>query len=332
MPVNPVWQLPPEMVQIIRRPDEQAEYVMERVIGRGAFGEVYLGYNQSDPFTKLAIKKLDPILAAVRKPQHRRHMLAEIRSGSVGKHRNSDMMYDIVIAKISGMITEAEILSRLSQYPQCQPYLACIRDYYLDEQLNFYIVMDYVEGPTLRKYVRQYNPPVEFYIDVIAKLAQALTYIHGNNIIHNDIKPDNIIIRMGPGGQVDPVLVDFGLSCVADKVKQVNDLDYNYCSSFAGTIQYMAPELFSGELPHYYVSDIWSLGASIYYSIYNRNIWGVFLSARILQQIYHNDDIQPAQLNTDNQFLNNIVNLMTVKDFQQRITAPALVEMIQQRM
>lgn len=77
-----------------------------------------------------------------------------------------------------------------------------------------YLVMDLVEGMNLEQFpVTQGVPPVETYIDIALKLAEALNAIHSENIIHRDIKLQNIMVNLKKG---EVKLTDFG---VARKIK-----------------------------------------------------------------------------------------------------------------
>ena len=82
------------------------------------------------------------------------------------------------------------------------------------------------------------------------QLFQALNHCHAVNVVHRDIKPDNIMIT-----ENDTVrLIDFGLSKARMSNKKMNTV--------AGTPYYMAPEVINGSYSH--KADIWSLGVLLY--------------------------------------------------------------------
>jgi serine/threonine protein kinase len=126
-----------------------------------------------------------------------------------------------------------------------------------------YIVIEYVDGFTLSKFVEAHKDNVNE-IDVlklIALIASALQEAHQNNVIHRDIKPQNIMInRKGR-----PYLTDLGLA------RNVSDLSMTATSIIIGSPAYMAPENFTGESPVDFKSDIYSLGCVAYFAAFKRS-------------------------------------------------------------
>ena len=79
------------------------------------------------------------------------------------------------------------------------------------ETNEFMIVMDYIEGTSLKEYAQEKLPPsIKF--DITRKLLKAFTCLHDHNVYHRDIKLDNIMIEHKKGDEVK--IIDFGLSCV----------------------------------------------------------------------------------------------------------------------
>lgn len=99
----------------------------------------------------------------------------------------------------------------------------------MNERLGPCIVMEYVEGVTLDRFLEG-KPSVEVRRKVVDQLIDALAYIHGKQIVHRDLKPSNILVTSN-GNNVK--IIDFGLSD-AD--------DYAILKQSAGTPKYMAPE------------------------------------------------------------------------------------------
>lgn len=103
------------------------------------------------------------------------------------------------------------------------------------EQDQYYLVMNYINGGTLRDYLAEKGalPPLQA-LQLILRLAKALSYAHQKGIIHRDIKPSNIMFL--DKRQVHPVLTDFGLARLRDHKHT------SVTNSIAGTPSYMSPE------------------------------------------------------------------------------------------
>ena len=94
-------------------------------------------------------------------------------------------------------------------------------------------------------------------------MSNVLKYIHSNDIIHRDIKPQNILGKILPNGNMDIKLADFGIA----KQMEVGDYEKEaYTNSLLGTPIYMAPEVWKGN-GYGKSSDVWSLGAVVAYLI-----------------------------------------------------------------
>lgn len=109
------------------------------------------------------------------------------------------------------------------------------------------IVMEYVDGRTLEQFLAE-NPTPAMRCRVFEQLLQAVAYIHRSGLVHNDIKPENILITRSDN---DVKLIDFGLS----------DSDAYYLARMLGcTKAYASPELLAREKEIDARSDIYSLG------------------------------------------------------------------------
>jgi serine/threonine-protein kinase len=119
-----------------------------------------------------------------------------------------------------------------------------------EEDSLYYIVMEYVNGQTLKQYIQQQLPfCVEEAIDIMMQLTSAISHAHQNRIIHRDIKPHNILID--PNGNVK--ITDFGIAMAlsATSITQTN--------SVLGSVHYLSPEQARGGMANR-KSDIYSLG------------------------------------------------------------------------
>jgi serine/threonine protein kinase len=112
-----------------------------------------------------------------------------------------------------------------------------------------YLVMGLVEGETLAASLRRGPLPPYRVIELGRDLAEVLDYVHGNGIVHRDVKPSNVLVA--PNGEV--FLADFGISRLADAVGRLTRT-----SDVIGTAAYMAPEQVRGRIAEY-AADVYSL-------------------------------------------------------------------------
>ena len=125
-----------------------------------------------------------------------------------------------------------------------------------------YLVMTFVDGPTLAARLRDGPPPPTEVAVIGAAVASALAYIHERGIVHRDIKPANIL--MGADGRVQ--LGDFGVAQMADAST------LTLAGTTLGTVSYMAPE----QLEHHQVgpaADVWSLGLVLLEALTGRRVY-----------------------------------------------------------
>jgi len=119
-----------------------------------------------------------------------------------------------------------------------------------EEDGLYYIVMEYVDGQTLKQYIQQHAPvPVEEALDIMKQLTSAISHAHHNHIVHRDIKPHNILIDSS--GTVK--ITDFGIAMAlsATSITQTN--------SVLGSVHYLSPEQARGGMANK-KSDIYSIG------------------------------------------------------------------------
>ena len=209
-------------------------YKIKKSLGKGGMGEVFLAY---DVIAKRLVA------------------LKKIRSDLATK--------EIVIKRF---LREAKIASILSH-----PSIVPIYDIHLQEP--YYYTMPYVEGKTLKEIINDTKKDVDSsssmasMIRIFLTVCEAIAYIHSKNILHRDLKPDNIII--GKYGEV--LLLDWGIAKFLNEEEidenleiKKEDIELTQVGKVAGTLSYMAPKRALGHKATS-LSDIYSLGAILYH-------------------------------------------------------------------
>lgn len=221
-------------------------------LGGGGMGEVYLA---EDTVLKrpVALKRVAPHLRA--DPQFRQRLLREAERASALSHQNIAGIHDV-----------------------------------LDQQGELFLVMEYVEGETLRQ--RMTGPvPVDEFCSIAVQCAEALAAAHQVGVVHCDIKPENIMLR--PPHQVK--ILDFG---VARRFRPEGDATATQTVSLAaphglsGTPAYMAPEVLR-EQPPDARCDLFSLGVVFYEMLSGKHPFRAATFVETAQRILHE---QPPSL------------------------------------
>lgn len=147
--------------------------------------------------------------------------------------------------KLNKLLTEACIVSKLNH-----PNIVSVYDYFIEDG-DGYIVMEWLEGKTIRDVK---NEGLQFDINSIVnigiQIGEALNYAHQNNIMHKDIKPENIMLSNGK-----ITILDFGLATFLEE----KNAERNH-----GTVMYMAPEQMNQDWVMDQRVDIFSLGVLLY--------------------------------------------------------------------
>ncbi|MEM7351480.1 MAG: protein kinase, partial [Acidobacteriota bacterium] len=147
---------------------------------------------------------------------------------------------------------EAQVLARLSH-----PNLVSIHDYGQDGPLGW-LVMEYVDGSSLRDLIRAGKLEPSEALALIPKICDALQYAHDQGVVHRDVKPANILV--GQDGVVK--IADFGLAKLTGIPASLVSLTGS--REVLGTFRYMAPEQLERPLEVDHRADIYSLGVVFY--------------------------------------------------------------------
>jgi serine/threonine-protein kinase len=119
-----------------------------------------------------------------------------------------------------------------------------------------FLVMEYIEGTSLRNYISEKAPlPLNEVLSLADQLAATLEYLHTNGVYHRDLKPENIIV--GPDKKIH--ILDFG-SSLLEGARRVT---WRWASNTFGTPDYMAPEQIQGKRGDSR-TDMYALGMIVY--------------------------------------------------------------------
>ena len=180
---------------------------------------------------------------------------------------------------------EARLASSLSH-----PNIASVMDFGEDAKLGLFMVMEYVEGEPLAKLLhREGRLSVKQSCEIVLQVAEALHYIHGNDVVHCDIKTENILITERQDTkrrQLQVKLLDFGLARSL-RTSRIT-------SSLSGTPHYVAPERIRGEPPAP-SSDIYGLGILFYELLTGKVPWDGHV-AQILAGHLEQEPTPPSKL------------------------------------
>ena len=202
------------------------QYRLKQMLGAGGMGEVYLAEHEMMK-RPCAIKVIRPEKAG--DPQVLARFEREVQATAKLSHWNSIDIYD----------------------------------YGRTEDGTFYYVMEFLPGHNLGELVERHGPlPAARIVHLMTQVCEALTEAHDQGLVHRDIKPANIYCAYR-GGIFDVAkLLDFGL---AKPMSEVQDATLTQAGAITGSPLYMAPEQAIGSSQVDERSDVYSLGAVMYF-------------------------------------------------------------------
>ena len=184
-----------------------AGYVIQRLLGSGGMGDVYLVQHPRLP-RQDALKILSP--ASTADMEFRARFIREAELASTLRHPH-----------IVGVLDRGEFNGRL------------------------WISMDYVDGTDAGRLVRERYPdgmPEQDVSEIVTAVADALDFGHDRRLLHRDVKPENILVTASDGHRRRVLLTDFGIARRIDDVSNLTDANVAM-----GTISYVAPEQLLGK-------------------------------------------------------------------------------------
>ncbi|MHB8646809.1 MAG: protein kinase domain-containing protein [Thermomicrobiales bacterium] len=199
-------------------------YRIERVIGQGAFGRVYLAFD-TRLRRNVAVKEL---LAT--------------------RSKTDSTTYERYLERFQREARAAGVVQN--------PNIVAVHELAIDSDENYYLMMEYVDGTDLRDLLAQVGTlPVERAVTIALEVARALDAVHEQDIVHRDLKPANIMLTRRGVTKV----TDFGIAQVGQESQRTQIV-----SGHPGTPIYMSPEQASGSGYLDGRSDLYSLGLVLY--------------------------------------------------------------------
>ncbi len=210
------------------------QYIIEKDLGAGSFGITYLA-KHTILGTKVVIKEFFP----------KEYVFRESGSSLTPHSDSSKSDYEHFLKKF---IAEAQILHSIKH-----PNVVGVFDIFQANKTAYYF-MDYIDGVSLKEYIKQNAPlSVDKTKEIIKSLLEGLKAVHDKNYIHRDIAPDNIFITKDG----IPMLIDFGTA---------KNIARQSGSSSIPLIKrgYSPPELYFSDSIHTKTVDIYAIGATIF--------------------------------------------------------------------
>ena len=151
---------------------------------------------------------------------------------------------------------EAKVTSKLNH-----PNIVDILDFGVTESGSPYMVLSYIKGITLEKFLVE-NGPLDWNIavEIFIQICHALNYAHKNNIFHRDLTPGNFLIDFSDPESLRVSLIDFGVSLIKRNTQEVTSFQGR---TIVGTPAYMSPDQAMGK-QYNECSEIYSIGCVMY--------------------------------------------------------------------
>jgi serine/threonine protein kinase len=235
-----------------------SRYLLERRLGRGAMGQVYLAADKKFSTRRVAVKTVRPDI---------------LSSDNLG---------------------EGEAIARFEREAQAaasiqHPNTVSVTDFGESPEGIFYLVMEYVEGETLHRLLRREGTlPVKRAVSLLRQIADGVAAAHALGILHRDLKPANIFIMKSGKGDGFVKVGDFGLAKIVNQT--VTDISSNATPSsrgIIGTPEYMAPEQMQPEIGVDARADLYALGTIAYLMLGGKTPFSGDLMQLIMQKIMH---------------------------------------------
>ena len=233
-------------------------YLLEKRLGRGAMGQVYLAKDQNLGIRRVAVKTV------------RQDILS-----------SDDLAEGEAIVRF-----EREAMSAASIR---HPHIVDVTDFGESADGVFYLVMEYVEGETLHRLLRREGTlPVKRAVSLLRQIADGVEAAHDAGVLHRDLKPANIFIMTKGKGDGFVKVGDFGLAkIVGQTVTDANSDATPSSRGIIGTPEFMSPEQMQPELGVDTRADIYALGTIAYLMLGGKTPFSGDMMQLVMQKIMH---------------------------------------------
>jgi serine/threonine-protein kinase len=199
-------------------------YRLGRALGEGGMGTVHEAWDEAD--RPVAVKALRPDVGEI--------------EGAIRRFER-----------------EAELAARV-----VHPNVARLIDSGVDPRGLPFLVYEMIEGIDLKEHLATRGRlPIEEAVSIVKSVLDGLEAAHAQGIVHRDVKPSNVLLAKGQGGERIPKLIDFGIAKAVIGPEEWVRLTTT--GAIIGTVHYMSPEQASGRAIDAR-SDVWSAGATLY--------------------------------------------------------------------
>src|SRR5699024_526684 len=178
-----------------------------------------------------------------------------------------------------------------------------------ENESSFFIVMEYIEGPTLSEFIQAHSPlEIDTVMNFTNQILDGIKHAHDTGIVHRDIKPQNILIEKDKTLKI----LDFGIA------KALSETTMTQTNHVLGTVQYLSPEQARGEATDS-GTDIYSIGVVLYEMLVGKPPYtgetAVSIAIKHIQEPMPNASDQRSNVP---QALSNVVLKATEKDRTER--------------
>jgi serine/threonine protein kinase len=184
---------------------------------------------------------------------------------------------------------------------------------------SYFYAMEFVEGETLEKLIRRSGRlDVKLALEIATQVAAGLAAVHEQNLVHRDIKPTNIMVRLTEERSVTAKIIDLGLAKTL--VESASAAGISSPGVFVGTPEFASPEQFAGNGVDIR-SDLYSLGVTLWEMLIGRAPFRGS-SAEVMYQHQH-APLPVEQLSGIPQPLVVLLEVLIAKDPVRRFQTPA---------